>query len=144
MNALLIFALASTLGTAQVKEAPLQDPFANTYNTLECVESVESVETEREYEIVVFECTAYCKGACCCGKWANGYTASGTVPQAGRTIAAPPEYEFGTEIEIGEVVYIVEDRGGAIKGNKIDIYFDSHSEALKFGRQTLEGKVYRT
>lgn len=140
MNALLIFAFAATLGTAQVKEVPLQDPFANTYNTLECVEGVES---EREYEIVVFECTAYCKGACCCGKWANGYTASGTVPEAGRTIAAPPEYDFGTEIEIEGITYVVEDRGSAIKESKIDIYFDTHAEALQFGRQSLEGKVYR-
>lgn len=137
---LLTFAVAATLGTAQVKEVPLQDPFANTLNVLECVESV---ETEREYEIVVFECTAYCKGACCCGKWANGYTASGTVPQAGRTIAAPPEYEFGQEIEIEGITYVVEDRGGAIKGNKIDIYFDTHAEALQFGRQALKGKAYR-
>lgn len=141
MNALLIFALAATIGGVQVKEAPLQDPFSNTPNALECVESV---ETEREYEIVVFECTAYCKGACCCGKWANGYTASGTIPQAGRTIAAPPEYEFGQEIEIGGITYVVEDRGGAIKGNKIDIYFDTHAEALQFGRQQLKGRVYRT
>lgn len=143
MNALLMFALAATLGTAQVKEVPLQDPFANTYNTLECVESVERVESEREYEIVVFDASAYCKGACCCGKWANGYTASGTVPQAGRTIAAPPEYEFGTEIEIEGITYVVEDRGSAIKGNKVDIYFDTHAEALQFGRQSLEGKVYK-
>ena len=32
--------------------------------------------------------------------------------------------------------YTVEDRGGAIKGNKIDIYVDSHQEALKLGRKT--------
>lgn len=132
---LLTFALASTLGTAQVKEAPLQDPFSAPI--------IAEEQEGREYEIVVFECTAYCKGACCCGKWANGYTASGTVPQAGRTIAAPPEYEFGAEIEIEGIVYIVEDRGGDIKGNKIDIYFDTHAEALRFGRQSLEGKVYK-
>lgn len=135
MNALLIFAIAATLGTVQVKEAPLQDPFPTPI--------VAEVQDEREYETVVFECTAYDKGACCCGKWANGYTASGTVPQAGRTIAAPPEYEFGQEIEIEGITYVVEDRGGAIKGNKIDIYFDTHTEALQFGRKTVEGKVYR-
>ena len=33
-------------------------------------------------------------------------------------------------------IYTVEDRGGAIKGNKIDIYVNSHSEALKLGKQT--------
>lgn len=131
---LLAFALAGAIGTAQVKEVPLQDPFSTP---------IMQEAQEREYEIVVFDASAYCKGACCCGKWANGYTASGTVPQAGRTIAAPPEYDFGTEIEINGVMYVVEDRGGAIKENKLDIYFDSHAEALKFGRQQLEGRVYR-
>lgn len=140
MNALLIFAMAATIGTAQVKEVPLQDPFANTPNALECVESV---ETEREYEMVVFNASAYCPCSICCGQWANGITASGATATAGRTIAAPPEYDFGQEIEIEGITYIVEDRGGAIKGNKIDIYFDTHSEALRFGRQQLEGKVYR-
>lgn len=137
---LLTFALAATLGTAQVKEAPLQDPFDKTYNALECVESV---ETEREYALVTFNCTAYCPCSICCGQWANGITASGATATAGRTIAAPKEYDFGQEIEINGITYIVEDRGGAIKGNKLDIYFDTHAEALQFGRQTLEGKVYR-
>jgi len=34
--------------------------------------------------------------------------------------------------------YTAEDRGGAIKGNKIDVFFDTHKEALNFGRQTAE------
>lgn len=135
MNALLIFALAATLGTAQVKEAPLQDPFPTPI--------VAEVQDEREYETVVFECTAYCPCSKCCGKWANGITASGATAMAGRTIAASKAYDFGTEIEIDEITYVVEDRGGAIMGNKIDIYFDTHAEALQFGRQVVEGKVYR-
>lgn len=44
---------------------------------------------------------------------------------------------FGTKIYIDGVgERIVQDRGGAIKGNKIDLYFDSHEKALEFGRQT--------
>ena len=38
-------------------------------------------------------------------------------------------------------IYTVEDRGGAITGNKIDVFFNSHSEALKFGRRNLRIKV---
>ena len=85
--------------------------------------------------------SAYCACVKCCGK-TNGITASGTKATAGRTIAAPKNYAFGTKIEIaGMGTYIVEDRGSAITGNKIDIYFDSHAEALKFGRRNLQIKV---
>ncbi len=35
-----------------------------------------------------------------------------------------------------DTVYVAQDTGGAIKGNKIDVYFDSHSAALNFGRKT--------
>lgn len=85
--------------------------------------------------------SAYCACVKCCGK-TNGITASGTKATAGRTIAAPKNYAFGTKIEIaGMGTYVVEDRGGAITGNKIDIYFDSHQEALQFGRRQLQIKI---
>ena len=32
---------------------------------------------------------------------------------------------------------VVQDRGGAIKGNAVDVYFEDHDEALVFGRQTV-------
>lgn len=80
------------------------------------------------------ELSAYCACDKCCGI-ETGITASGTVATEGRTIAADERFAFGTEIEINGVTYTVEDRGGAIKGNKIDIYFESHADALEFGRQ---------
>ena len=85
--------------------------------------------------------SAYCACMQCCGK-TNGITASGTQATANRTIAASSVYPFGTKIEIeGLGIYTVEDRGGAITGNKIDIYFDTHQEALQFGRRNLQIKV---
>ena len=39
---------------------------------------------------------------------------------------------------MSEEIYTAEDTGGAIKGNRIDIYFESHTEALYFGRQKAE------
>jgi Uncharacterized protein conserved in bacteria len=36
------------------------------------------------------------------------------------------------------VIYTVEDRGGAIQGNRIDVFFPTHQEALNFGRQTAD------
>ncbi len=83
-----------------------------------------------------FTLTYYCPCTKCCGKYASGITASGTTATAGRTIAASSQYRFGTKMIINGHTYTVEDRGGAIKGNKIDIYVDSHQEALKLGRKT--------
>ena len=81
-----------------------------------------------------FRITAYCSCSQCCGKWSNGITASGKTARANHTIAADTSVlPFGTEVYIDGKRYVVEDRGGAIKGNKIDIYFDSHTEANNFG-----------
>lgn len=84
-----------------------------------------------------YKITAYCACAKCCGK-TNGITASGTKVQAGRTIAAPKNFPFGTKLMINGHVYTVEDRGGAIQGNRLDIYFNTHEEALQWGVKYLE------
>lgn len=83
-----------------------------------------------------FKLTAYCACSYCCGQWANGITATGTTATQGRTIAVDPSViPYGTEVVINGNTYIAEDCGGAIKNNKIDIYFDSHQDALNFGIQ---------
>lgn len=90
---------------------------------------------------IKFNASAYCGCAKCCGK-TTGRTASGTKATAGRTVAMSSKYPFGTKVEIkGMGTYTVEDRGGAITGNKIDIYFDSHQDALNFGRKTVYLRV---
>ncbi|MBU4541540.1 3D domain-containing protein [uncultured Acetobacterium sp.] len=67
-------------------------------------------------------------------------TASGTVPQAGRTIATWGGIPFGTKVYIPALggVYTVEDRGGAVGYGIIDIYMDSEAECLSWGRQNIE------
>ncbi|MDD5397262.1 MAG: 3D domain-containing protein [Candidatus Moranbacteria bacterium] len=72
----------------------------------------------------------------------KGITASGLKVQEKRTIACPPEFPFGTKIEIeGQGTFVCEDRGGAIKGNHIDIFVKTKKEAFAFGRQNLNAKV---
>lgn len=88
----------------------------------------------------IFKITAYCSCAKCCGK-TNGITASGTHATAGRTVATSSQFSFGTKLNIGGNIYVVEDRGGAIKGNKIDVYMDSHAEALAWGVKYLPVQV---
>lgn len=85
-----------------------------------------------------FKLTAYCACSRCCGK-CDGITATGTKATEGRTIAVDPrKIPYGTEVIINGHTYIAEDCGGAIKQNKIDIFFNSHAEALKFGVQYAE------
>lgn len=91
-------------------------------------------------ETKIFKITAYCPCSKCCGKQ-TGITASGTRATAGRTIAASSQYAFGTKLVINGKVYTVEDRGGAIKGNKIDIYMNTHAEALAWGVKYLPVQV---
>lgn len=80
----------------------------------------------------VYKVTAYCACMQCCGK-TNGITASGAKATANHTIAAPRTFAFGTKVVINGTTYVVEDRGGAIQGNRIDIYMNSHAEALRWG-----------
>jgi len=95
--------------------------------------------------------TAYCACVLCCGIWSAEHpsrigtdfvqrTASGTIAEAGRTIAVDPRViPYGTHVLINDHVYTAEDTGGAIKRNKIiDIFHDCHTEALIFGRQSAE------
>lgn len=87
-----------------------------------------------------FKITAYCPCSKCCGK-ATGRTASGTTATAGRTVAASSRFAFGTQLNINGHIYTVEDRGGAIQGNRIDIFVGSHSEALQWGVRYLPVSV---
>lgn len=78
--------------------------------------------------------TAYCACPICCGRWSGGPTASGVMPQEGRTIAADTSlFGFGTCLVLPTGIHIVEDTGSAIKGWRIDIFFTTHDEALGFG-----------
>lgn len=87
-----------------------------------------------------YKITAYCPCAKCCGK-TSGMTASGTKATAGRTVAASSKFAFGTKLNIGGHIYTVEDRGGAVNGNKIDIFVNTHAEALAWGVRYLTVSV---
>lgn len=92
-------------------------------------------------ESFTINASAYTASADECGN-DKGITASGIKVAVNRTIACPPEIPFGVKIEIeGMGTYVCEDRGGAIKGNKIDIYMETKAEAFAFGRKNLTAKV---
>ncbi len=77
-----------------------------------------------------FKLTAYCNCALCCGQWADGATASGTVPTEGRTVAMG-DIPFGTKLVINGQVYTVEDRGTPY--GHVDIFMNSHDDCNAFG-----------
>lgn len=88
-----------------------------------------------------FRLTAYCPCMKCCGK-TDGITATGTTATEGRTIAVDPALiPYGATVTVyfadgTSHTYTAEDCGGAIKENRIDVFFDDHQAAREFGVQT--------
>ena len=109
---------------------------------LEVEEVVKETTPEPEIERVPlgeYRITAYCPCEKCCGAWADGITYTGTEATEGRTIAVDPDViPLGSIVEINGVEYVAEDVGGAIKGDRIDLYFNSHEDALEWGVQYLD------
>jgi 3D (Asp-Asp-Asp) domain-containing protein len=75
----------------------------------------------------------------------KGLTASGTHVLQGRTVAADRSIPFDTRISIPALgmTLTVEDRGAAIKGNRLDLYMDKREDALAFGVKKLEVFIRR-
>jgi len=106
--------------------------------------------------------TGYCKCGKCCGwerTWYGravhssgsmrgkpkqvGMTASGAMARYGTIAADPRLYPFGTIMFIDGYGYgRVEDTGGGIKGEHIDLYFHSHREAREWGRQNKMVRIW--
>jgi len=109
-------------------------------------EGVKADSQDGQWKVIRMRVTGYCPCAKCCGEYADGITASGHKIQPGDVfVAADKRYDFGTEMIIdgygdGESVKVL-DRGGAIKGNKIDAFFHTHAEALEWGVRNIDVKV---
>ena len=121
----------------------------NNQNTIMVELDKESIDPAAENRSEVnsdplgmFTVTHYCSCEKCCGK-SDGITATGTVATEGRTIAVDPDIiPLGSKVLIDGQAYIAEDVGGAIKGNKVDIYVNSHQEAVSRGKVAREVFVY--
>jgi 3D (Asp-Asp-Asp) domain-containing protein len=86
-----------------------------------------------------FTATAYCKGE---------VTASGVWPRTGVAAADPTLLPVGTVIQVVDVppytgIYTIMDTGPMVLGRHIDIYMWSCTEAVGFGRRSVEVTVLR-
>ena len=103
--------------------------------------TTEVAEVAQPKKTMTVVATAYCSCVSCCGK-SDGITASGVKAKANHTIAVDRSViPLGTHVLYNGTEYVAEDTGGAIKGNRIDIFFDNHSDALNWGRRTIEIEV---
>ena len=113
----------------------------------------------------VYEVTGYCNCGKCCNwerswfglgppvvsKGVNrgarkivGQTASGVRAHYGTVAADTAVLPFGTVIEIPGYGYgRVEDRGGAIRGKRLDLWFPSHEAALRWGRKRIRVRIWK-
>jgi len=89
-------------------------------------------------EVRSFEATAYSL---------KGITRSGTYVQRGVIAADPRILPLGSVVQVtaGNYtgVYVVEDTGGLIKGNIIDVWVPSYQEAIEFGRRKVKVEVLK-
>lgn len=126
--------------------ASAAEPEAYGYQHLAGVDERLIWQLPEEPELVslgVYTITAYCACPICCGKEADdplyGITATGTTATEGRTIAVDPTViPYGTVVYIDGQAYVAEDCGGGIQDRQIDLYFDDHEAARKWGVQEKE------
>ena len=141
---LLIFTVPVRVMTEKISAQAVETVEVSEVSELIIEQEYTTAAAEREYIEVTATLTAYCPCVKCCGK-SDGITASGTQATAGRTVAVDTRLiPYGTEISIDGKTYIAEDCGGKVKGYTIDVFFNSHEEALNFGRQTKTVKIYKT
>lgn len=102
-------------------------------------------EQEEAYEALeayryIGECTitAYCPCAECCGRWADGLTATG-LPAAPGVVAVDPDViPLGSTVIIDGQRYLAADTGSGVKGLHIDICMAGHEETAAFGVQSAD------
>lgn len=119
----------------------------------------------RQCVVMTMDVTGYCNCGLCCNwerSWfglgspvvrsgpdkgrpkAVGVTASGTRAQYGTIAADTSILPFGTIVYVPGYGYgRVEDRGGAIVGNRLDLWFPSHGRAQRWGRKRMAVRVWR-
>lgn len=108
--------------------------------------SAESISESINWRVVRMCVTAYCGCSKCCGRFSDGLTANmHKIGKGDVFAAADKKYAFGTELIVPgynlEKPVKVMDRGGAIKGDRLDVFFNSHRQARAWGVRYLDVQV---
>lgn len=132
-------------GVPPNKPEPPQPPAKTSQVTGKLAKEAEEAQTWTTYEATAY--TAFCAEGCT-GVTATGLDVSETTTYKGRVVVAtdPKVIPLGTRIKIRtadgeEIAAISQDRGGAIKGRKLDVLVASEKEARQFGRQKVRVKI---
>ncbi len=87
---------------------------------------------------VTVTATGYCPCAICCGVMGGtGLTASGARARQGVTVAASRSIPFGSRVVVNGRTFTVQDRLAARFDSRVDFYFNSHADALAFGKRQI-------
>lgn len=108
-------------------------------------------DKRRYKDVIIMEASAYTAGYASTGKNPGdpyyGITRSGTRVRPGVVAVDPKVIPLGSKLYVESMdrtadygLASAEDTGSAIKGNKIDLFFENRQEALRFGRRKV--KVY--
>lgn len=128
-------------GTAYSITEP-QEPAKATFRPVVVQTSMEAEEPQEPdlMRMGTFTVYAYCPCEKCCGQCSGGPTASGVMPEEGRTVAADWDVlPAGAEVYISGVGWrTVEDTGSGVTGRALDLYMDSHQDALEWGVREIE------
>ena len=139
-------ATAAAFGGLLLTGAPRASINEHRVSSIPLDNSGENPGQSDEWQTVRMRVTAYCPCERCCGEYADGITACGHEIRPGDAFAAADRtYSFGTEMVVagynnGEPIRVL-DRGGAIRGNRLDVFFHSHEAALQWGVKYVDVKV---
>ena len=120
----------------------VRDTYATTPEATETAKAAEDVPLPGSLEprmiVKTFMASAYCL---------KGQTATGVSARKGIIAADPNILPLGSVVRLQagpySGIYTVMDTGGAIRGQRIDVFFPSRAEAMKFGRRPVKVEVLR-
>lgn len=125
-----------TIVSIGVKRTPMQ---------IACRGTIPSRGMPIGFRVLTMVATGYYPGPESCGRYANGLTATGIKARRGVVAVDPRVIPLGTRLYVEGYGYaIAADTGGAIKGNKIDLCFDTYREAMRWGIRTVRVLVLST
>lgn len=94
-----------------------------------------NAEPKSQYWEATFEITAYTH--------TGNRTATGIWPKPGIVAVDPAVIPLGTKLHIpGYGTATAHDTGEDIKGYRLDVFFDTHEEAINYGRKIKKVRVY--